>query len=183
MHDLAANMQHMPAINLLQGKYAVKKAKFPQSDKMWKLMAAVAVAWVLLLFLYPAFSYFILRQRVSSIESQITQIYKRHFPQASSVVMPKARMEEKLRKFSAQAGESRFLLLLGYVGKGMLETPSIKLKRLDFQNGQLTMELTATSSEDFSAFSDFLTRQGLNVKQRNANLVGERVNAILEIES
>lgn len=181
--DLAGQCANAPALTLLQGKYALKKANLPRVEKIGKALRYAAVAWIVLLFLTPLISYFILRQRVSSIDNQIAQIYKRNFPQASNVVAPKLRMEEKLRKTSAQMGESRLLSLLGFVGKGMLETPSVKLKRFDFQSNQLTLELTAASSEDFSAFTDFLVRQGLNVKQKNANLTGEKVNATLEIES
>jgi general secretion pathway protein L len=181
MPALARHVVNDPIMNLLQGRYAAKKSPFPQVGKMWKLTTYLAMAFVALLFLSPVVSYLILRQRVVGIETQIVQIYKRQFPQASSIVAPKLRMEEKLQKMTAQAGESRLLALLGYVGKGMLETPSIKLKRVDFQHGQLTVELTAATSDDFAAFTDFLTQQGLAVKQQNANLSGERINATLEI--
>ena len=181
--DLALNMAHPPAFNLLQGDYAAKKSRFPQMKKLTQAVSYLAIAWIFLLFLYPTISYFILNHRVSSIDGQIEQIYKRNFPQSSSLVAPKLRMEEKLQKLNAQIGENRFLLLLGYVGKAMLEASSgVTLKRMDFQNNQLTLELTAQSSDDFSAFTDYLTQQGLSVKQQNANLVGARVNATVVVD-
>jgi hypothetical protein len=90
-------------------------------------------------------------------------------------------MEEKLQKLRANIGENRLLLLMGYVGKAMSATPSITLKRIEFQNNQLTAELTAATSEDVAAFTDFLTQQGLTVKQQNANLAGTRINATVVI--
>lgn len=180
--DFAPHAVKKPAINLLQSQYAKQKSKFPQLKKMLQITIYLAVAWVCLLFFYPLVSYFIFKQRVSHIDDQIAVIYKNNFPQASSVIAPKLRMEEKLQKLNAQIGENRLLLLVGYVGKGMLETSSIKLKRFEFQNNQLTLELTAGSSEDFTAFTDFLTQQGLSVKQQNANLSGERISATLVIE-
>jgi hypothetical protein len=46
----------------------------------------------------------------------------------------------------------------------------------------MTLELTAQSSEDFSAFTDFLSQNSLSVKQQNANLAGTRVNASVVVE-
>jgi len=165
-------------LNLLQGEFAVKKSRLPQTKKMTQAFTYFAVALVFLLFLYPTVSYFILNQKVGDIDAQIAQIYKRNFPQSASLVAPKMRMQEKLQKLNSQAGDNQLFLLLGYVGKAMQESSSgIALKHMEFQNNQLTLDLTAQSSDVFSAFTDFLTRQGLNVKQQNANLAGTHVNA------
>ncbi len=170
------------SFNLLQGNYALKKPKFPPLKKLWKVTSYLAIAWVVLLFLYPLISYFILSHRVSAIDAQIATIYKRHFPESRSVIAPKLRMEEKLNRLNAQLGANKAFTLLAYLGKGISATPSIVLKRLDFQNNQLTLELTAANSEDFSTFTDYLAQQGLNVKQQNADLNGAHVNATLVIE-
>lgn len=180
--DLASQAAQTQPLNLLQGQYAVKKSRLPHLHKMLQAAAVLAAVWVVLIFAWPAVSYFILKQRVSSIDSQIAVIYRRNFPQSASLVAPKLRMEEKLQKLSGQMGENRFLLLLGYMGKAMHAAPGVTLKRMDFQNSQLTLQLTAGSSDEFSAFTDYLTRQGLTVKQQNANLAGERVNATVTLE-
>lgn len=177
--DLAQHVINYPTLNLLQGDYRVKKSKFPQREKIWRAIACLAIAWVALLFIYPTISYFILSARLNSIENQIGQIYKRQFPESSSIVAPKSRMSDKLQRLTAQVGESKLLFLLAHVGQGM--TPSLNLNRLEFQNNQLTLELTATSSEDIAKFTDYLTNQGLDVKQQNANLTGARVSATLVI--
>lgn len=179
---LAAQLPTEPALNLLQGAYAVKKARLPQLDWIMKAGAALLLGWVFLLFYGPIMSYFVLHHRVSQLNSQMLAIYQRQFPQATSVSAPKLRMEEKLHKLSAQVGENRLLLLLGYVGKAMGATNGVKLKRLDYQNNVLTLDLSATTSEDFATFTDFLAGKGLAVKQQNANLSGTRVNATLQVE-
>ena len=176
-----ANHTQMPPLNLLQGDYAVrKKAKFPKADQLFKVTTYLLVTWIILLFLYPLGSYFILNDRLNKVDDQINQIYKRNFPQAKNIIAPKIRMQEKLQKFN-QAGENRFLLWISTISKGMMDR-NTQLKRFDYQNGLLTLELTANTSEDFDAFTQFLIQQGLNVKQQNANLVGIRINATLLIE-
>lgn len=177
-----AGLKQSHFINLLQGKYALKKTKLPRRALIRKAAIYLAVFWISLLFIYPTVSYFILKQRVLVLNQGIEEIYHRHFPQASSVVAPKLRLEEKLKQLNAQKGENHLLTLLSSIGKGMEEVSSVKLKSFDFQNNQLTLELTASSSEDFSTFSNFLQKQGLNVKQQNANLVGSNMTAALIIE-
>jgi general secretion pathway protein L len=182
--DLVANITKFPHIDLLQGAYKTKakKSKLPATRKLWDTMFYLAAAWICLLFLYPTISYFILKQRLHGIDGQIAAIYKHYFPQSSTVVAPKLRMEEKMQRVAAKSGDSKSLLLIGYVGKAMTEAHNIQIKRMDFQNNQLTIELSAASSQEFSQFTDFLSHQGLNVKQQGANLSGERVNSSIVIE-
>lgn len=182
IQDAALQVVKTPHINLLQGPYAVKKTKLPQTNKVWKVISNLSKAFVVLLLLYPIVSHVLLGSKVGSIDRQINAIYRQNFPQANSIVAPKQRMEEKLQKLNARIGENKLLMLLGYVGKGMAQTASIKIKRMDFQSNQLTLELSAGSSEDFSTFTDFLNSQGLSVKQQNANLTGTHVNATLQID-
>jgi len=173
---------HLP-LNLLQGTYSAKrKVGFPKLNNMWRAAAYFSIALFALLFIYPTGSYIILKQRENNLQNQISQIYRQHFTQEKTMIAPKLRMEDKLHKLQAEMGENQLLLLLGYVGKGLSQTSGIHLKRFDFQNGQLTVELNATNSQNFSAFNVFLTQQGLQVKQQNAILSGERVNATLQIE-
>lgn len=179
---LASSAIHFSGNHLLQGEYAVKKSRFPQRQKMWKAAAILAISWLVILFLYPTVSYFVLKTRLSKIENQMSQIYRYHFPQASSMVAPKLRMEEKLQKMAAGSGENRLLLLLAFVGKGLSPADDINLKRFDFQNNQLTLDVSAASSEHFAAFTNYLSQQGLRVKQQNATLINSRINATLTVE-
>lgn len=180
--DLAVNALQFPYINLMQGIYKSKKSRFPEMRKIWNAAMILGMVWLSLLFLYPAVSYFILNQRVSNIDTQISEIYKRNFPQSNSIVAPKLRMQEKLQTFMGQTGESKSLILIGTLGKGMHAANGITIKRLDFQQNRMTLELTAVSSQAFSTLTDFLTHHGLNVKQDSANLAGTRVNAIITVE-
>lgn len=179
--DVALEATKNIPINLLQGKYAVKKTKYLHANKILRLIVYLAISWVVLLFLYPAVSSVILQHRLTSIDKQINAIYRRQFPHANGLIAPKERMEEKLKRLQAQTERSHFLLLIAYVGTAMKETP-ITLKRMDFQNKRLTLDLIANSSENFSAFINSLIRQGLSVKQQNASLIDSRIHAIVLVE-
>jgi len=177
--DLAANVIKFPYLNLLQGSFKAKKSKYSTTKKVWNMIFVFATIWLCLLVLYPSVSYFILKHRANEIDQRIAEIYKRHFPESSSIVAPKLRMEEKLHTFSS--GENQILLLMGYLGKARIKVPGVNFNRLDYQNNQITLELNAASSDDFSKFTEFLTQQGLSVKQQSANVVGERINATIVV--
>lgn len=182
MIDAARSIIKTSSINLLQQQYATKKMKMPKLDTMQRALNYLVVALIVLLFLYPLGSLLILSARTSAIKAEVNTIYKKHFPQASNVTAPKIRMEDKLKQLNARINDNRLLLLLGYVGKGMVDTKHIQLKRLDYQGDQLTLELSATTSDDLTTFTEFLTQQGLSVNHQNATLSGTRVNATLQIK-
>src|SRR3990167_3804199 len=147
-----------------------------------KAAAYMGAIWLVLMFLYPVVSFAILDQRTRDVKTQITAIYKRQFPNSSSVVAPKERMQQKLNKLNSDLGDNHLLLMMANVGKGLSQSSGVTLKRMDFQNNVMTLEISAASSDIFSSFTDALAQQGLHVKQQNATLNGTRVNATLEIE-
>lgn len=179
---LAKTVINASTLNLLQGEYKTKKTRMPEMQRLIKAATVLAASWLLLLFLYPFISYLILSSRLHQIDGEIKTIYQHHFPAASNMSAPKIRMDDKLRKLEGGAGQNRFLILLGYIGKGVASADNVKLKRLDFQNGQVSLEITAASSESFSGFTGFLASEGLDVKQQNATLSGSHVNATVQVE-
>ncbi|HTM63464.1 MAG TPA: type II secretion system protein GspL [Gammaproteobacteria bacterium] len=170
-------------VNLLQGDFQNKKSRaMPKMTSLVKTAAYLGVVLIALLFLYPVVSFIILDQRAKDIKLQIAEIYKRQFPNSTSVVAPKDRMQQKLNKLNSGVSDNRFLMLTANIGKGLSQSSGVTLKRMDYQNNQVTLEISAVSSNAFSGFTDALSQQGLQVKQENANLSGARVNATLEIE-
>jgi general secretion pathway protein L len=179
---LAKNVLHIPYINLLQGQYKSRKARFPEMQKLLKTAGLLTAAWVGLLLLYPLFSYWILHHRVSQLDNEIAQIYHRHFPESVNVVAPKIRMQEKLQRTTTDISANKWLLILAYLGKDITQSHDVQIKRMDYQRNRMTIDLSAVSSEAFSTFTDYLTNQGLSVKQESANVTGERVTAMITVE-
>jgi general secretion pathway protein L len=169
-------------VNLLQGDYQNKKTRrMPKMTNLLKVGAYLAITWAALLFLYPVVSFIILNGRASDIKTQVAAIYKKQFPTATSIVAPKERMQQKLNKLASDIGENHLLLMMANIGKALSQASGVQLKRMDFQNNLMTLEISAATSEVFSDFTNALMQQGLHVKQQNANLTGARVSATLEI--
>lgn len=170
-------------VNLLQGEFQNKKARgMPKMTSLVRTAAYLGIALLALLFLYPVVSFIILDQRAKDIKGQIAVIYERQFPNSKSIVAPKDRMQQKLNKLNSNLGEDHFLLTMANIGKALSQSSGVTLKRMDFQNNVVTLEISAASSDIFSSFTDAMMQLGLHVKQENANLNGAHVNATLEIE-
>jgi len=178
----AAQQTSTPHINLLSSGFASRKAKFPQMTRVRKIVTYLGAAWLVLLLLYPLVSYVTLKSCLSDIQGQMWQIYKKQFPQATNMGAPRVRMEEKLHKAGASLGQNKFLMLMAYVGEAKHKATDVTIKRMDFQSGNVVTLDLSTTTEAFSVFTDYLSQQGLQVKQQNASVSGERVNATVQVE-
>lgn len=175
-------VQHAP-VDLLQGDYASKKSRhLPKLTMMLKIIVYLAAAWLSLLFLYPVVSFGILDRSAADLDSQAAVIYKKYFPNAPNLAVARDRMQQKLNKLSSGVSENHLLTLMASIGKGLTQSSGVQLKRMDYQNNVMTLEIAANNSKAFSIFTDALSQQGLRVTQQNANLNGARVSATLQIE-
>lgn len=170
-------------VDLLQGDYQSKKTRhLPKLTSMLRAIVYLAAAWLALLFLYPVVSFGILDRRAADLNSQLAVIYKHYYPDATNMAVAKDRLQQKLNKLTSGVGENKLLSLMASIGKGLTQASGVQLKRMDYQNNVMTLEIAANSSQSFSLFTDALGQQGLRVTQQNANLNGARVSATLQIE-
>ena len=178
---LATECVQVDILNLLQGKYVSKKPDYSKNKKLDKLLSYLILFWISILVVYPTLSFILLKQRQSHINAEIASIYYRQFPQATHVVAPLVRLQDKLQKLTGDTNHQTALILMAHLGKSKEHFQSMNIKRLNFQSNQLEVELTLPTSEEFNQLTDFLSQEGLNVKQQNANLIDGRLNAIINL--
>ncbi len=169
-----------PFINLLQGTYRASK-KTTTTKKIWMAAAGLAVVWIVFVFFSNIVSFFLLHQATTLSEQQIEKIYKRNFPEAVSVIAPRQRMEDKLKKLSISSTKNNFLAILAIVGDSLSKSKGIELLNLDYRNNQLSLNITAASFLNLDVFTQTLIHQNLNVKQQSASVAGTAVKANLLI--
>jgi type II secretion system protein L len=165
-----------PCINLLQGDYQPKH-KITSTKKIWLLASAVILAWVVLIFCVKLLSFFMLHHADTKMEQAINQIYRRQFPDATTIVAPRERLEGKLKSLSVTVNKNLFLTLLGVVGQQLVKEPDIHLKKLEFANNQLNLNVTAPTFASLDAFTQKLTKSGVKTKQQGATMTGNQVTA------
>jgi len=180
LEHIAKWTETYPFINLLQGNYKTTK-KSTATKKIWVTAGCLAIAWIGFAFFSNLGSLLILHYATSTSEQLINKIYQRNFPQASSVVAPRQRMEEKLKKLSTTANKNNFLSILGIIGNNLPKAKAIQLLSMDFRGNQLILSVSATTFTNLDVFTQALTHQGLNVKQQSAGIAGTAVKANLLI--
>ena len=167
-------------INLLQGPYKPIR-KSTATKKIWLVVGCLAIAWTGLALFSNLGSLLILHHATATSEQLINKIYQRNFSQASSVVAPRQRMEEKLKKLSIATNNNNFLSILSLIGNNLPKAKSIQLLSMDFHDNQLTLSVSATTFDSLDSFTRALTQQGLHVKQQSAGIAGSAVKANLLI--
>jgi len=181
LETLPAWVNSATSINLLQGAYQPKR-KSSESRKIWAYALYATLACVFLSFFSQIISFFILHHESKKIEAGINRIYKNNFPQASSVVSPRERMQAKLSELEEKTNKNYFLIFLAKAGSQLSKTNTVQLKSMDFRDDVLTLELTANTFNDLDNLTRALMSQGLKVKQQGAAEAGQQVKASLLIE-
>lgn len=175
-------LQNTPSINLLQATYQPKR-KASDTKKYWLWSAYATVLWIILAFIGQSISFFILHHQVNRYENDIQTIYHKHFPQATHVVAPRERLENKFKKMHEAANKNYFLTLLAQISPVLHQTPHIKLNMFDFRDNQFNLDITASTFNDLDIFKKALLQQGLIVKQQNAAITsGSAVKANITVQ-
>lgn len=183
-YDLARDVTLYPSIDLLQGKYVVKKKRPSRLGTLWKGAVAAAAAWLFLLLLGPTVSYLMIGPRIRTLNTEIESFYRHRFPATTSFSLQDGhrKMQEKLAQLHHQMGEDRFWALLGDTSRAIQDAPDVHLRRIHFQHHTLALELVAGSSASFSIFTEHLQKHGHSVKQQHANLRGDQLHVGLLVE-
>lgn len=182
INDLAIWFEQAPIINLLQNNYAAK-SKITMVKKTWLVACILAAATLLVSLFGQSVSLAILHHQNNKLEKSIALIYRKNFPEATSITLPKERFEEKYKKLTLLANKNLFLTWLGYISKAFAESPNLHIQHLDFRNQQLSLELTAPTFDTLDKFTRALKQYGLNAKQQNAVTSGTQVKAMVLIQS
>lgn len=181
LENLSQKFATLAFINLLQSQFHAK----PQASntrKVWLTTCYLAIALVVLVFMRDSISYFILHQHAKKLDAAIAQIYHANFPQATSVVAPRDRMEQKLHALSGEISKNNFLALLSMIGKSISEA-HVNIANMDFREQRVVLEISAASFDNLDAFTQALKKQGLAVKQQSAAEAGAGVKASLLIQA
>src|SRR5690606_4418722 len=123
----------------------------------------------------------ILKQGVSDTNSAIYAIYKKHFPNASSLVAPRERLEAKLKTQSKDTLKNNFIITLSEIGKYLVLTKDLQLESIDYHQNQYHLTLKTNRFENLDNFQKNLKAAHFEVRQQNAELSDSQIKANLII--
>ncbi len=168
-------------INLFTGEFRQRKRS---TLTLWKQpwLKGGLIAWAVLMVLYPFVSWQLLASRADYLHAEMLTIYHRHFPETLQMIAPRERMEERLHQYAGGGSSHAFFNILMRLSRALHQTNGIQLKRLDYQNQMFILVVTAQSPSIFSDWVSALQSTGLRVKQQNAELQGDRINATVTVQ-
>jgi general secretion pathway protein L len=160
------------AINLLQGRFTVRQV----SSRLpwWQMAAAMALfLWIGQLALQiGSGGYF--NYQANRLEQSAEEQYRKLFPDARHVSNPRKRLEARLLEGANTAGENSFARLFSSSVQALNSLPdheglTIEELRYESEQGQLELELKASSIDQLDQLKQALGKLGLSGRISSAN--------------
>jgi general secretion pathway protein L len=173
-------------INLIQGKYHPQN-KIKHLWRPWRLTAALVLLWLTIQAIQQSIFYHNLRQQQQILNTQIVALYRKTVPQARKIVNPRVQMEQQLTALQTQHGQysksdDNFLELLNSISIPLVRTPGFDLKRLDYQQGRLNLQIEVANLQALESLKLRLKNLEFAVEILTAVSRNNRVESRLRIE-
>lgn len=199
LHDLSLTLNQQPAppsliaffaqhlkdaipFNLLQHEYE-RDHKYQVTRKLLTSTALLVVVWVSILTVIDASKYLYLSRQSDGLKQQITTVYKSIFPDATSMVSPRRRIERLLSSLNAGKQTNEFVMLLSKVSPVVEKGKGIELKELDYTKKQLQLKVEASDFALLDKFVADLKSSGVNVEQSGASKTGSTIQSMVVVRS
>ena len=180
---LIKNKNTDKSINLLQGKY--KKTKnWSQAGKKWMPVAALFLVWLCVQGGLFISDYISLSKQNNHLNTEITKIYKKTFPQSRRIIDAKAQMQQKLTSLKKRRGQSgrSFTEMLSASASALSKTNGLVIKSLRYYDGRINLEIQVASLQTLDNLKDQLNKEnGYQVEIQNASSGKETVTARIQI--
>ena len=159
------------SLNLLQGDFA-PSGQTGQLVHALRPAAILMSIWLVGNLSFSLWEWRQLQQAHQVARKEISDLFKRTFPEAKVVVDPVLQMQRMLsdlQKNSRQGGADDFLPLLVNVAPVMQANPQTKLRGLQYADTSLTLELGLPDFQAMEGIKNALIARGVRVEVLGAN--------------
>jgi general secretion pathway protein L len=176
---VAKRLAKMPFIQVCQG--ALRHDTHHETNVRWYALSLLFfVVWLCVMIGMNALMVHQLSKKITDLDQQIAVIYHDFFPNATTVISPKFRVEQAL-KTDATGHQGAFWYLLGQLVAAMQPSSQLTIQQLHFQNQTLTVGLMSDDFASLEAFENRLKKMNLQVTQTAAASQEKKVVATLEL--
>lgn len=180
---LGANYRSGTALNLMQGRFSYRDEK-RRALRPWYAAAALAIAWIAILFVSRGVEYFMLKQQVAALTTQIETVYRETFPNARRVQDPRAQMEIELRGLRGGAGneERDFLALMAETAGLIKAQNSVGVTAVSYRAGRLDLTVTAANPQVLDTLRQQISEKpGMAAELQSVSASGDTASGQLRI--
>ncbi len=175
------NLSEQKSINLLQGSYRMNK-KLSKVQTNLQLAGLLAGCALLISLAGSAMQYLDLYLQEKKLSTRIDELYRSVFPNANSIIEPKYRFEQELATLIRTQQRLGFLKMMDKASPIFTQAKDIKLQSLQYQNQQLTVDVTAPDLTSVNQLIKTFNQHGLKVTQNNISSDMQTVRAHLVIK-
>lgn len=168
-------------LNFLQGKYR-SKGQSSELQKNWLICGVSVAALIGFLFLSNIAQWIYFRYQSAILENKILLVYKTLFPTAKTVLEPRFRTANLLKKFDSASQGGNFLKIVGIAGKTALTLPGLQIVSFEYKNEKLALTVNANSVSQLSEWSKGLRAEGLQIQQHILSTEKNNVHAEITIQ-
>jgi general secretion pathway protein L len=158
--------QPIAIINLLQNEFHTDH-KFSSLKKRWQTVAILAVSWLFILFTGHCISYFYLKHKQQSLQTQLTTLYQQVLPYPTAL-QSRTRVEEELIQLKKIDTHPSFINLVAKTGEILKSSPNIHITAMDYESLALTLQIK-TDPKTLTQLNHRFVEQGLVVKNDKTN--------------
>lgn len=176
-------MQQASSVNLCNGEFRQKDKHGNILKKRVNVFAGLVSACALTACVGLLCQSFYFNRQVTEVDDNIKQLYRKAYPQATSVSSPRARIERDIKALGAGTSDEVFLNLLGAASSelNVNNDDAFKLQQLSYKQNQLQLRFTLESFQSLEYLIEKLKAKGLSVKQDKATSTDSGVNALLTL--
>ncbi|MCC5826829.1 type II secretion system protein GspL [Alkalimonas sp.] len=178
---LLARQAQQPALNLLQGEYAPKRA-VNKSWQLWQPAAVLAGVCLTLYLTLTAVEGWRYGQQARALQQQAVQTYQAAFP-GESVVNLRALVQRKLQQAGLSQQEQHFLALLLDLQNNLASVTDMQLEnlRFDARRTELRFQAKADGFQSFERLKNQLEQAGYQVDQGALSNDGSKVQGTVSM--
>jgi general secretion pathway protein L len=181
LEALLQNLHLDQAINLLQGPYS-QREDLARIWRPWRATAALAAAWILLAGAWHGVEAYKLSHELKSQDEANEQRYQALFPDDARVVDLPTQLSRQLEQLRGTGKSGGMLPLVQTLGGALAAVPGLTLQTLQYRDGALSADLTATDLQLLENLSTwFASQSGVKFERVAANQGAEGVQIRIKL--
>jgi general secretion pathway protein L len=144
-----------PRLNLLADLTATK-SRAQRRWRPWRLSAALAAAWLLVLWIHLGLDVLRLHHERQSLDKRISLLFHQTFPQDRRIVDVRVQMARGLSRLERRSSTGRWVQLLA--AAAVARPPELRFTTAVYRNGRLELTVEDRASQDIVRFLHALER-------------------------
>jgi len=180
----AGAVQSPSAVNLLQGKYAVKR-RMNVSFTPWRNAAMLAGVLFALHLGVNGWQYFRLGQESAQLDAQIAEVYQIAVPGAPvpNPSVARNQMEQRLNALRGGTSSGGMLATIDTLTEAIKQAPGTKVEALSFRDHTTDLRVLAPSVDALDRIRHVATERGMSAVIQSANPRDEKYEGRMQFKT